>query len=257
MALNGQLSPSELTSINGGQLEHKAAAAWKAPNGPEDNGLRPSGPNSSYRLKGPASQYGTQEYFWTHQPPLAAFPGTSNHGWGKAIDLAEEWMRSWIDDHGAKFGWRKLEAFSEWWHVNFDGTVDFPTFKVLAYGLKNSRKRVRFYTRRLAYIHKKNGPAYLNRPKGRPGGKFKKDVRAAVREFQEDHGLEVDGAIGIKTAHKISEVFHKQYINRNKRRRLVRNGERTRNILGKRVATLEVKTGGRKRRKRDVALMRP
>jgi hypothetical protein len=212
MASNGKLSPSELSPIPGGQLEHKAAAAWNAKDGPADNGLMPTGSKSSYRL------YADQVYFWEHQPPLAAQPGTSNHGWGKAVDLAAEWMRSWIDDHGARFGWKKTEAFSEWWHVNFIGGVSFPTFEVLKKGTKG--KRVRFYTKRLAFIHPSAHPAYLKHWFWR----YKQPVYEAVKEFQRDQGMEIDGVIGEKTAHRISAVFHKQYVSRKgKRKRLLRD----------------------------------
>jgi peptidoglycan hydrolase-like protein with peptidoglycan-binding domain len=229
MASNGALAQSELTAIAGGQLQHEAAEGWKAPGGPEAAGLLPGGPNSSYRLKSPASRYGTQEYFWNHQPPLAAYPGTSNHGWGLAIDLAAEWMRGWIDDHGRKFGWAKTEAFSEWWHVNFlVGSGPFrPAFDPLSKGDRG--KRVRFYTKRLAFIHEPNGKAYLKRGKGRPGRRFRDDVVTAVKAFQRDHNLDPDGVIGEDTAHKIGEIFHKQYV--------ARKGKRKRSL---RIAAREV-----------------
>jgi len=234
---NGKLAASELSPIPGGQLEHEAAAAWNADGGPADAGLRPTGPRSSYRL------YADQQYFWANQPPLAAYPGTSNHGWGKAVDLLEEWMRSWIDDHGARFGWGKIEAFSEWWHVNFVGGVSFPTFDPLKKGMKS--KRVRWYVKRLRFIH----PASENHGyfRGKPRRTFDRFVEDAVVHFQDDHGLKADGVIGIKTAHKISEVFHRQYVRRNKRRRLVRNG----------AGRLTIQKGGRKRRGLDIALVRP
>jgi hypothetical protein len=208
MAENGKLSDSELSEIPGGRLKHDAAAAWNADNGPADNNLRPTGSRSSYRL------YEDQVFFWNNQPPLAAFPGTSNHGWGTAVDLAEEWMRSWIDDHGSKFGWRKTEAFSEWWHVNFVGGVSFPTFNTLKKGSKS--KRVVWYTKRLTFIHprgKKHG--YL----GRWYWKFKQPVKDAVKDFQIDQDLTVDGIIGEKTAHRISVVFHRQYVSRKGKRK--------------------------------------
>lgn len=253
MAENGKLSPSELASIPGGRLSKPAAAAWNANGGPADNGLRPTGPNSSYRLYGPITQYGTQQYFYAHQPPLAAYPGTSNHGWGLAVDLLEEWMRSWIDDHGARFGWRKLEAFSEWWHVNYDGSKKFATFVPLEKGDRS--KRVKFYVKRLRFIHPDGvDHGYFV---GRPRRKFDRFVRGAVIRFQRDHALSPDGVIGEKTAHKISEVFHRQYVNRNKRKRLVRTGERTVKVLGRQVPALKVQQGGRKRRKRDVVRLRP
>jgi hypothetical protein len=216
VAENGKLSASELSPIPGGQLAHDAAAAWNAKDGPADNGLRPTGSRSSYRL------YADQVYFWNHQPPLAAYPGTSNHGWGKAVDLAEQWMRSWIDDHGARFGWKKIEAFSEWWHVNFVGGVGpfKPPFKALKKGMRN--RRVRWYVKRLRFIHPPSeNHAYF---RGKPRRKFDRFVEDAVIHFQDDHGLKPDGVIGIKTAHKISEVFHRQYVARKgKRKRLLRD----------------------------------
>jgi Putative peptidoglycan binding domain len=203
-ASNGRLSASELAPIPGGQLRKDAAAAWNAPGGPADAGLRPTGSRSSYRL------YADQQYFWDHQPPLAAYPGTSNHGWGIAVDLAEPWMRDWVDEHGAKYGWRKTEAFSEWWHVNYVGGVSFPTFETLKKGSRG--KRVRHYTRRLAYIHRRKGPAYLKRWYWR----YKQPVADGVRAFQKSYKLTVDGEIGPKTAAKIDGVFKRQYRARHK-----------------------------------------
>jgi len=210
MPWNGKLADSELSPIPGGRLEHQAAAAWNAPQGPANNELMPTGSRSSYRL------YTDQVYFWEHQPPLAAYPGTSNHGWGKAVDLASEWMRSWIDDHGARYGWKKTEAFSEWWHVNFIGGVGpfKPAFEPLREGSKG--KRVRWYTKRLAFIHRKSTPnAYLPRWFWR----YKPLVTEAVRAFQRAQGLTADGVIGEKTAHRISTVFHKQYVARKGKRK--------------------------------------
>jgi peptidoglycan hydrolase-like protein with peptidoglycan-binding domain len=218
MASNGKLAPSELAPIPGGELAKPAAACWNKPGGPASAGCVPSGPRSSYRT------YDEQVEFWnlyiSGRGNLAARPGTSNHGWGLAVDLAAEWMRAWIDDHGGRFGWRKTEAWSEWWHVNYDGSVsckEIPPFIALRKGDRG--KRVRWYNRRLAFIHRPGGPVYLKRPTGRPGGKFKDDVEVAVRRLQRDHGLKVDGVIGEKTAHKISEVFHKQYIARKGKRK--------------------------------------
>jgi len=52
---------------------------------------------------------------------LAAVPGTSNHGWGEAIDLATPAMRTLLDEHGAQFGYQKQwsDAPSEWWHIKY------------------------------------------------------------------------------------------------------------------------------------------
>lgn len=205
MADNGKLAKSELAPIPGGMLRKDAAAAWNAPGGPADAGLRPTGSRSSYRL------YKDQVYFWNNQPPLAAEPGTSNHGWGIAVDLAEPWMRDWIDEHGAKYGWRKTEALSEWWHVNYVGGVSFPTFETLQKGSRG--KRVVHYTKRLAYIRRRKGRAYLPRWYWR----YKQPVVEGVRAFQKAYRLKVDGEIGPKTAAKIDAVFKRQYRKRGKR----------------------------------------
>lgn len=119
MSVNGRLPSTDLAPIPGGRLRKDAAAAWNAMNEAAGGGLRPTGPQSSYR------DYANQVRFWnlyqSGQGNLAARPGTSNHGWGVAVDLAAQWMRTWIDQHGAKFGWRKTEAMGEWWHVNYVG----------------------------------------------------------------------------------------------------------------------------------------
>lgn len=123
---NGNLPASALSPIAGGQLANEAAAAWNAMNeearrryGVE---LRPTGSQSSYR------DIDGQWYFWnlyqSGRGNLAAYPGTSNHGLGRAVDLATPQMRAIVDEIGAKYGWRKVEAPSEWWHVNYVGGYD-------------------------------------------------------------------------------------------------------------------------------------
>lgn len=208
MAANGKLVKSELAPIIGGELSIVAAASWNAKGGPSDSGLKPEGPEGSYRT------YEQQVELWAAYQNgtgnLAAVPGTSNHGLGVAIDLAETWMRSWIDEHGARYGWAKTEAFSEWWHVNYIGGVSFPTFQTLQRGDKG--RRVKHYTRRLAFIHKAHGDVYLARAVGRYGTR----VEAAVRSFQRSHHLAVDGKIGPHTAGVIDAVFHRQYRARHK-----------------------------------------
>ena len=208
MASNGQLPSSDLAPIPGGELRKDAAAAWNAPHGPADNGLRPGGSMSSYRT------LGEQEYlyhlFVTGQGNLAAFPGTSNHGLGIAIDCPNAWEQEWLREHGHEFGWAKTEAFSEPWHWNYIGGVSFPTFETLSYGDRGDR--VEKFTKRLKYIH----------PKGIRRGyllfarrKYTKGVKRGVKRFQRDHGLVDDGVIGPKTARRINAVFHRQYQARN------------------------------------------
>lgn len=236
---NGALPASDLVDIRPyGRLQKDAGNSWN--DGPAEAGLEPTGPElSTYRDR--AGQDRTWATYLAGGP-LAARPYTSEHGCGKAVDLKATWMRSWIDDHGARYFWHKTEAFSEWWHVNYTGGTYKSPFVPLKKGDKG--KRVRFYAKRLAFIHPegvKHG--YFNGPRGT----FSPELRQAVVAFQRDQGLQDDGVIGEKTAHRISAVFHRQYVNRNKRRRLVRTAK----------GRLQIQTGGRKRLKRDVALLRP
>ena len=53
--------------------------------------------------------------------PVAAPPGTSAHELGTAVDLATPEMRHVVDLIGARFGWEKVEAPTEWWHINYVG----------------------------------------------------------------------------------------------------------------------------------------
>lgn len=207
---NGKLPESALASIPDGQLSKDAAAAWNAPGGPADAGLRPTGSMSSYRT------LSEQEYLYRlyqeGKGNLAAIPGTSNHGWGLAVDLAEPGMRTWIDEHGAAFGWRKLEAPTEWWHVNFDGSKHFPTFVVLEKGDRGDR--VHHYARRLAYIRRPSHGPFLDRDYGT----FREPVVKAVRAFQRAEDLHVTGEIDARTGARIDGVFHRQYQKRGKAR---------------------------------------
>lgn len=57
-----------------------------------------------------------------------ATPGTSIHGWGRAIDVAGDAARKWIQQNGARFGWiwpewaqRQGTKSFEPWHFEFRG----------------------------------------------------------------------------------------------------------------------------------------
>lgn len=213
MALaNGRLPPETLAAIPGGRLSKSAARGWNAPGGPADAGLMPTGSRSSYR------SYADQEHFYdlylAGKGNLAAFPGTSNHGLGISVDLREPWMRAWVDEHGAPYGWAKTEAFSEWWHVNFVGGIA-PSILVPTLKRGDKGRRVQRFTRRLAFVRRPHGKPYLPRWYWR----YKPPVERAVRAFQRDHDLYADGKIGPKTAAKIDAVFRRQYQARHDRTR--------------------------------------
>lgn len=50
-----------------------------------------------------------------------AYPGTSNHGWGRAVDLFNKEAQKWIKDNGYKYGWCWGEVKSEAWHFTYCG----------------------------------------------------------------------------------------------------------------------------------------
>ncbi len=72
-----------------------------------------------------------QRDLYIRKPVLAAVPGTSNHGWGLAVDLcggAENYgttVYRWLDEHGDEFGWdnpswaRPGGSKSEAWHWEY------------------------------------------------------------------------------------------------------------------------------------------
>jgi hypothetical protein len=200
MPSNGRLTDSELAAIPGGQLaDDGAAQSWNA--GPAKAGLRPLGSNSSYRT------YAAQQYYWSlyqsGRGNLAAYPGTSNHGWGHAVDVAEPWMRTWIDEHGHEYGWEKTEAFSEWWHVNYVGGWSGKSqFRALRRGSKGPRVK---------RLHKllRHAGSLLPHPKphrywsGPYTSKFGRVTVRRVKRFQRDHKLRADGVVGEKTWHKL------------------------------------------------------
>ncbi|RKR75325.1 M15 family metallopeptidase [Frondihabitans australicus] len=66
--------------------------------------------------------------YWVKKPDVAvaAIPGTSNHGWGLAIDFssgiekAGSPQKKWADVNGPKFAWYPVgNDFGEPWHFEF------------------------------------------------------------------------------------------------------------------------------------------
>lgn len=121
MASNGNLPNSALSPIaGGGRLANDAAAGW--------NALAVHVYKQTGHKIRASEGYRTldrQNYFWdlyqSGQGNLAAYPGTSNHGLGIAVDLASQTDRSMIDSYGERFGWSKSwsDAPGEWWHIKF------------------------------------------------------------------------------------------------------------------------------------------
>jgi hypothetical protein len=91
-------------------------AAYVADGGHPDD-FTPAGPNSSART------IAAQESFYAHQPPPAAYPGTSNHGWAIAVDVRTKAAAAWLYRHVAAWGWSHDEGLrvGEWWHFRYVG----------------------------------------------------------------------------------------------------------------------------------------
>jgi LAS superfamily LD-carboxypeptidase LdcB len=104
-------------------LAAPAAEAWNAM---REESLRlygqdlyPSGPLSAYRTY--AQQAYLYDLYLSGQGAPANPPGTSSHELGTAVDVATPEMRWVIDQIGASYGWGKLHAPDEWWHVDYLG----------------------------------------------------------------------------------------------------------------------------------------
>lgn len=104
-------------------LRSDAAAAW--------NELR-SAALSSYGVDiypaGPASAYRTYDQqaalyddYLNGVGAPANPPGTSAHELGTSVDVATPEMRSAVDSLGPAYGWGKVHAPGEWWHVDYLG----------------------------------------------------------------------------------------------------------------------------------------
>jgi LysM repeat protein len=81
--------------------------------------LYPGGPVSAYRTYDQqAALYGL---FLDGTGAPANPPGASSHELGTAVDVPTPEMRSVIDQIGWKYGWGKVHAPGEWWHVDYIG----------------------------------------------------------------------------------------------------------------------------------------
>ena len=81
--------------------------------------IYPNGPISAYRTY--EQQTALYDLFLSGQGAPANPPGSSSHELGVAVDVATEDMRWVIDQIGWKYGWGKVHAPDEWWHVDYLG----------------------------------------------------------------------------------------------------------------------------------------
>ena len=81
--------------------------------------IYPGGPVSAYRTY--AQQDALYRAFLEGRGAPANPPGTSSHEDGTAVDLESRPMRRVIDHIGWRYGWSKVHAPGEWWHVDYVG----------------------------------------------------------------------------------------------------------------------------------------
>jgi len=126
---NGLIPASELCALgNGHVLRCDAAAAYKALSKAFQQRFgRTLCITDSYR------SYDAQVALYAKKPSLAALPGTSNHGWGVAVDLcggAERFgtgEHEWMMDQADTYGWtlprwaRQGGSRPEPWHWEYAG----------------------------------------------------------------------------------------------------------------------------------------
>src|SRR5215470_12163078 len=199
---NGRLTAKQLASIHHPKLglslaAGDAAASWNTMRlfllqryGSRGD-IYPEGPLGAYR------DYAGQVHCRQLYGNNAAVPGTSNHGLGHAVDVADHFMAGLVDKHGGIFGWHHWDAKWEWWHREYDGGFDRPDpgpdqqFPVLRKGSGGVGQApyIKRIQRRLSAL-------------GQPvadDGDFGPDTDKALRAFQRSRRLRVDGVIGSKT----------------------------------------------------------
>ncbi len=200
---NGRLTPRELAPIYHPKLglflaAREAAASWNTMRmfllqryGSRGD-IYPEGPLGSYRDY--AGQVRCRELYGSN----AAVPGTSNHGLGHAVDVADHSMAGLVDKHGGLFGWHHWDAEWEWWHREYDGGFDRPDPGIdqrnpvlrKGSGGVGQAPSVERLQRRLNRL----GQFGLS-----PDGDLGKETDTAVRAFQRSQRLKPDGVVAAKT----------------------------------------------------------
>lgn len=123
VAENGHFTEANTDPIPSGRLWPEAALTWNAmraayvASGGRASDFVPAGPASSARSRS------AQDFFWRNQPPPAARPYSSNHGWGIAVDVKTRVAVAWLHAHASSYGWSHDEGarVGEWWHWRYVG----------------------------------------------------------------------------------------------------------------------------------------
>jgi LAS superfamily LD-carboxypeptidase LdcB len=128
---NGKLSNAELKSIGHGEhrLEPNAANAFLEMEKAANAAGITFNVTDSYRTLAIQNAIFDWDYYNKTgknrkkgtAKTAAAVPGTSNHGWGKAIDVFPTEAQTWIKTNGEQYGWSWAEGRSvgEPWHFTY------------------------------------------------------------------------------------------------------------------------------------------
>jgi lysozyme len=210
---NGQLPESALSPIASGveceeplgQLSNAAAADYNSMALAAGRELPTNGCDSAYR---PIER---QRYYWllyiTGRGNLAAYPGTSNHGWGTAGDESV-WVQGYMRLHGDRFCWRKTEAFSEPWHWNHvdcrkrpnpGPSLKYPRLKQGSGGPGQN-----IPVRKLQKLLRGHGDKLVS-----VDGEFGWQTRKAVERFQRAERIKVTGVINRRTWRRLRQPVSK------------------------------------------------
>jgi hypothetical protein len=211
VALNGRLPASALAPIPGGRLSKAAALRWNALCYCQRARGRPvpmpNGPASSYRT---FLQQVALKRSWTLRghPENAATPGTSNHGLGIAVDTDEHR----VCDDNPQFGFHARFSDAPWepWHRKWGGFGSTHGGQTYEYELTTIHKGSQ---RAAAISHLQallRGTGYL-RASWRVHGKYTLTVRRAVRKFQADHRMKVDGVVGPSTWSALRRAYDRKH----------------------------------------------
>jgi hypothetical protein len=116
----------DLTNRSGHELRCDAAAAFNSMAAAYQRDM-----GSALCMTDSYRSYSAQVNLYAIKPTLAAVPGTSNHGWGLALDLCggiESWgspAHNWMAKNAGRFGWvnphwaRQGGGREEPWHWEF------------------------------------------------------------------------------------------------------------------------------------------
>jgi len=122
---NGRLAAGSLCKLSfasGHQLQCDAASALE-----DADAAYYAQTGQHLSLTDSYRSYGLQVTTRARKPGTAAIPGTSNHGWGMAVDL-DYASASWLAENGADYGWvhpvwaRPGGSRPEWWHLEYVAT---------------------------------------------------------------------------------------------------------------------------------------